>query len=289
MTRTIQLEFITPMFSHGATDAPEVRAPSIRGQLHEWFRVLGGDIVQERHIFGGIKQSRANFDAHDETLASKAVVRVSDVVGTVRRIDTLPHKMGGQASPRNAYSPGMTCTIYLCGRLGMSMEAWLALNRSVNAWLLMGTLGFRATRAGGSFVWRDESFPMPETPIEYQDACRDLLDGTSSRVAILDMDYDSAERARKIVSDSLGGHDDHLGSDDLARLHDPLGRIHRGRKTSPLKYRIVRFGDNSRILAFWDGRQEVTGNTDDDFYGVINLLAQRKPSLGEQLKRAFDS
>jgi len=46
MEYKIRLTFITPMFGHGATETPEVRAASIRGQLHNWFRLLGGMIVQ---------------------------------------------------------------------------------------------------------------------------------------------------------------------------------------------------------------------------------------------------
>ena len=60
MKRTIDLEFITPLFSHGATDQPEIRPASIRGQLHAWFRIMGGDIEAERRVFGGIRQCKAN-------------------------------------------------------------------------------------------------------------------------------------------------------------------------------------------------------------------------------------
>ena len=62
MKRTIDLEFITPLFSHGAIDAPEVRASSIRGQLHAWFRILGGDVEAERRVFGGIRQKKSGFE-----------------------------------------------------------------------------------------------------------------------------------------------------------------------------------------------------------------------------------
>ena len=71
-------------------------------------------------------------------------------------------------------------------------------------------------------------------------------------------------------------------------MHNPLGKVFSGRKTSPLKYRIVRFADKFRILAFWDGRNEVTGNSIDDFYGVVDLLDERKHDrIGLQLKEAF--
>lgn len=293
MKRTIDLEFITPLFSHGATDQPEIRPASIRGQLHAWFRILGGDIEAERRVFGGIRLGRANpqtMPSQGMTLASHVVVRVSDVDGRVRDIPTLPHKQGGNASPRKAFDSGAKCRITIMDRLGgLSQEYGTLLNRAINAWLLMGTLGYRATRAAGSFVWSDESFPMPTEPLAYEDACRDLLDESNAKVkvAVLAKGYDLAENARRDVSDSLGGRDDRTGQDDLRRLHDPLGRVFGGRKTSPLKYRIVRLGGEFRILAFWDGRTEVTGNSDDDLYDVIDLLARRKPRIGEQLRSKF--
>jgi len=293
MKRIIDLEFITPLFSHGATDQPEIRPASLRGQLHAWFRIVGGNIEAERRVFGGIRQGIANpqtMPSQGKTLASRVVVRVSDVDGRIKDIPTLPHKQGGYASPRKAFDSGTKCRITIMDRLGdLSQENEALLNRAVNAWLLMGTLGYRATRAAGSFVWHDESFPMPTEPQAYEDACRDLLDESEAeaKVAVLAKEYDSAEIARRDISDSLGGRDDRTGQDDLKRLHDPLGRVFNGRKTSPLKYRIVRLGGKFRILAFWDGRTEVTGNSDDDFYDVVDLLAHRKPRIGEQLKEKF--
>ena len=95
MKRTIDLKFITPLFSHGATDQPEIRPASIRGQLHAWFRIMGGDVEVERRVFGGIRQCKANpqtMPSQGKTLASHVVVRVSDVDGRVRDIPTSPHK-----------------------------------------------------------------------------------------------------------------------------------------------------------------------------------------------------
>lgn len=290
MNRTIDLQFITPLFSHGATDQPEVRAASIRGQLHDWFRILGGDIVSERRVFGGIKQNNAPFMEHEKTCASSIVVRVSDVVGSSKEIATLPHKAGGKAAPRKAFDVGAKCRITLFDRLReLSPENENRLDATVNAWLLMGTLGYRATRAAGSFSWLDEAFKPPVDRLGYEDACRNLLDDfqAQAKVAVLEKAYEKAEIARRVVSDSLGGKDDVAGTGELKRLHDPLGRVFGGRKTSPLKYRIVQLKTGFHILALWDNRREVTGNTAGDFYGIIELLRSRKPELGNQLSKAF--
>ena len=291
MNRTIDLNFITPLFSHGATDEPEIRSASIRGMLHEWFRLLGGDIVSERRVFGGIKQAKAGYKDHEVTKASPIVVRVADVKGMVVDVPTLPHKYGGRAAMRKAFSAGTTCRIVLSDRLrGLSGEDENCFEAAVNAWLLMGTLGYRATRAAGSFSWQDATFEMPTDRIEYQDACRNLLDDSNAfenvKVAVLEKGYESAEAARKVVSDSLGGPEKDNGRDDLRRFHNPLGGIS-PRKTSPLKYRIVQLKTVFHILALWDNRGKVTGNKAGDFYGVIDLLAKKKPELGQQLLNAF--
>ncbi|MBR4171321.1 MAG: hypothetical protein IKR48_06685 [Kiritimatiellae bacterium] len=297
MNRTIDLEFITPLFSHGATDQPEIRPASIRGQLHAWFRIVGGDIEAERRVFGGIKQRTADLHrmpSREETWASRIVVRVSDVKGTKRSFPTLPHKRKDMSAPRMAFDIGTKCRIVIMDRLsGLAKKNEELFNRAVNAWLLMGTLGYRATRAAGSFVWNDDSFPMPTAPLAYQDTCRNLLHESKAKakVAVLNHEYNSAEDARCDISDSLGGRGDRFGQSDLARLHDPLGFINgrgdRKRKTSPLKYRIVRVENKYRIVAFWDGRSEVTNNSDNDLYNIVDLLAKRKPKIGEQLKNAF--
>ena len=66
---TITLELLTPCFCAGADQArAEVRAPSIRGQLRWWFRVLGGTPEQEKRVFGGVHG--------DAPAASAIVIRV---------------------------------------------------------------------------------------------------------------------------------------------------------------------------------------------------------------------
>lgn len=281
MKREIDLTFITPLFSHGATDIPEIRAASIRGMLHHWFRIVGGTIEAERRIFGGIKQSKARFTGHDETHASKLVVRVSDVKGCIiKEFPTLPHKTGGYASPRKAFERGVSCRVVMSDRLGgLAKEDEEILNRTINAWLLMGTIGYRSTRAAGSFKWEDESFPMPKTPEEYQEKCLEILGNTTSKVAVLGKVYNDSEIARRDVSDSLS----------IEEYNYPLGKVRGGRKTSPLRYRIVQFEKNYQIVAFWDGRTAVTGNSDEHFYGAVRLLKQGKGDrIGSQLAEVFN-
>lgn len=283
MKYTATLTFLTPCFSHGATDAPEIRSASIRGMLHHWFRVLGGSAERERRVFGGINFGKKSPFQNDS--ASKVVVRVrNDASADLVSKPTLPHKSGGNASHRNAFAPGHSFKLIVLDRLGgLSVDDAALFRDSLEAWLLMGTLGFRATRAAGSFSFESADCPVPGTPEEYEIKCRKLLDSRKApmRVAVLGKDFDDAEKARNIVSDSLGGNGHDRGPDSLVKLHDPLGRIKPERKTSPLKYRIVRFGNFYRILATWDDREKVTGNRASDLRGVIDALAEHKPEPKE--------
>ncbi len=281
---TYRLEFITPLFSKGAyDDRPEIRAASIRGQLHWWFRALGGNAPEEKAIFGGV---------HGGATASKVVIRTSAMPAPEQRaqIATLPHKSGGQASPKWAIPAGQGFDLHVLRRLGglpSAMDA--SFTRALEAWLFLGTLGLRATRAAGSFVWQ----PVDGAPLDYpltfegyEIRCRELVRGTAIRFALLGEAYPHSEAARRVVSDTLGGRDDQHGQGDLARLNDPLGKVFGGRKTSPLRFRIVRMDNQHRIAALWDGRENVTGNRPSDLPSIIKLLAERKPALGNQLQKS---
>lgn len=281
---TYRIEFITPLFSRGAfEDQPEIRPASIRGQLHWWFRALGGTYEDEKTIFGGV---------HDGAIASKVVVRVTQNGSRAKcgEFLTLPHKQGGQASPKRGFAPGTTCNLSVLDRHGgLDGQLKAMFDRTLEAWLLLGTLGLRGTRAAGCFCWEpgdDAPFEYPISFVQYEERCNTLLNGSALRFALLKRVYASAEEARRVVSDTLGGREDPQGQTDLKGLNYPLGRLGRAfeaRKTSPLRFRIAGVAGQHRIAVVWDGREKVTGNTPDHLRGLVKLLAQRKPELGKQL------
>ncbi|NLB68546.1 MAG: type III-B CRISPR module RAMP protein Cmr1 [Lentisphaerae bacterium] len=277
-----KITFITPLFSRGALDTPEIRPSSIRGQLHWWFRAVGGSYQEEKAVFGGVGKDASS---------SKVVVRVSDIHGVIDESRTLPHKSGGMAAPREAYQPGTSFILHISMRLGgfKSDQHKERFEQALEAWLLLGTLGLRSTRAAGSFVWEpcdSNGKDMPETIEDYASRCRNVLNNAPLRHTVSNIKYEEAEDVRNLVSDTLGGRDDREGEGELARLRYPLGKAFGGRKTSPLRFRIVSPDNNGfYIAAVWDDRQEVTGNTPGDLEGIIRLLQQKKSELGNQLTR----
>jgi len=274
MNETIRITFITPCFCRGAdcspTGTPEIRPPSIRGQLHWWFRALGGTYEDEKAVFGGV---------HGEAAASKLVLRVrSPYKPHIESSPTLPHKSGGPASPKLAISPGETFDLLLSTRLGgLDTRLDEAFTRTLNAWLLMGAMGLRATRGGGNFTWEGQ----PSSPEEYRNAVNTVIRGSALRAALLEKDFPTAESARRDIADTL--------ADRAFGNAAPLGKAmpSRERKTSPLRFRVVRFESRSfRILAVWDGRQTVTGNTMRDLANAIETLATANKPIGRLLRPA---
>ncbi|MGI5868563.1 MAG: type III-B CRISPR module RAMP protein Cmr1 [Kiritimatiellia bacterium] len=269
MTRKINIAFITPCFCRGAdcseNGRSEIRPASIRGQLHWWFRALGGAPRDENEIFGTV---------HGGAKASTIVVRVGcpEQVPVVQS-PTLPHKTGGPGAPRNAIAPGVSFDLLLSTRLGgLNADLQAKFDRALQAWLLMGSLGLRATRGGGNFTWDGQ----PATLEAFETALRDVTSGSQLRTAFLGRTFDSAEAARKVMTDTL--------ADQAFGNAATLGRAFRGRKTSPLRFRIVKFNANDfRILAIWDGRQVVTGNTEHDLRQAIDTLNQSGKEIGRLL------
>ena len=269
MNKTVIITFITPCFCRGAdcspSGAPEIRPASIRGQLHWWFRALGGSPQDENVIFGTI---------HGGAKASRVVVRVrAPLSPSLMQSPTLPHKEGGPASPKQALAPGTAFDLLLSTRLGgLSAALEAQFIRTLEGWLLMGALGLRATRGGGNFTWQGQ----PATPEAYQDTVKAITRGSKMRAALLDTVYTNAENARQDITNTL--------ADRAFGNSAPLGKALGGRKTSPLRFRVVRFDQgNFRILAIWDGRESVTGNTVRDLERAIETLAAANKPIGKQL------
>lgn len=292
-----RLTFITPLFSKGVYDRrPEIRPPSIRGQLRWWFRALDGSFAEEKAIFGGV---------HQGATASKVVVRVANIAPPSvkdpwKDESTLPHKQlpckckgPCKCKPfaaKPAYKAGTSFELGISFRLGgLDDKARRMFDRALETWLLLGTLGLRATRAAGSFSWQplnDAAFAMPSTLDAWRTRCEELLKGAPLKFHIIEKPFDNAEEARKIVSDTIGGRNDPFGY-DLQKIRYPLGQVIRSeRKTSSLRFRLIPVAGRFHIAAVWDNRENVTHNTMDDLHAVISLLCQKNKPIGELLKAA---
>ncbi|MEX2578860.1 MAG: RAMP superfamily CRISPR-associated protein [Verrucomicrobiales bacterium] len=275
ITRTFH--FITPAFPHGAYqgqghNVPELRGPTVRGQLRWWFAALFGQDrngrpgAEETAIFGGVGGGPS---------ASRFTVRpVPVTTASPDQREILPHKPNSNhRGPKAAFLPGTEFRVDLLSRReGLSEDPSAKLARALDAWLLLGGVGQRANRAAGS-LWPENA---PGTEADYAARCRELLNGSPIRFAVLDRDFGNDEGELRIVAGDI------LDGRAFGGCNTPFGSA-RPRKPSPLKLRAAWLDGSLRLVAVWDGRQQ---RSDDLRQGVAILAGDNKP-LGHLLEPAL--
>ncbi|NCD32189.1 MAG: hypothetical protein EOL87_02105 [Spartobacteria bacterium] len=190
----LTLQFVTPAIIAGADQkTAELRAPSVRGSLRHWCRVLGYDSETERAIFGGIGKQ------HDEGRSSSVIVRVtSDIPKTQREVST--QMLTGNkfdyfawpfSNPNNARGiicDGETASLLIRSR---SILGGKELPPNVlQAFLLLGGLGTRSRRAYGS-IWPkkiiidDQEWVIPQNIESFQASLKDVFSLANIKVIAL--------------------------------------------------------------------------------------------------------
>ena len=261
ITRTFSL--VTCGFPHGAYQSqkhnkPEFRVPSIRGHLRWWY-----DALFPSHI-GGAKSrpSDAVFgNIGKEAVAGKIIVRVEVLNEAISsKQPFIPHK-GHKGGEKNAIAPGSSYKLSITTRRGgITADEEKKLTRAIDAWILLGAIGQRANRAGGSL--------MPENPPasveDFHKQADSLLEGTKIKVAILDEVFDTEYNIR----DNAG---DFLADGAFIRDQTPFGSA-KPRKPSLLKLKGVTIASEFRMLALWDGRFQHASTLSS----AVNKLAESK-------------
>ncbi len=271
MKHRFSLTFITPCFCRGADSSdsgqPEIRPASIRGQLRWWFRLLGNSFADECEIFGSVK---------DGSRASKIVVRVDYDHLETASIATLPHKensRNGFPSRKKAFVAGSGFELIVSSRYGgLNDNLAKKFDSALQAWLHLGALGLRCTRGAGNFTWEGQSADLEEY--------RKTVESFGLETFFLAKNYKTAEEARADICDTLS-------EGAFSDCGYPLGRIKPKRKTSPLRFRIVKLGVQCfRIVAIWDHREDVTENTEEQLFRAVEKLKHSKKPIGTQLYEA---
>lgn len=168
---TKELTFITPALLAGADqNTPEIRAPSIRGALRWWFRVLAGsrDVrKEEEELFGGV---------HGGAIASAISVRVENAaIKNNQKAVPLPsntpmgyigyfaqvsgNKQGVHRTEAGHYiGEGSTFTLKIRAVRPVPPERWARLEEAVRAFVWVGALGLRATRGFGRLAEQNPKY-----------------------------------------------------------------------------------------------------------------------------------
>ncbi len=230
--------FLTPAFAHGVyqgrtENTPELRAPSVRGQLRWWWRTLGYGLGND--LFGAASGSTGT--------ASRIQVRLAaPLEPQLTTADLLAHKNQGA---KNAIAPqaDLFTAQMRPVRGGISEDHHRQLNNSLLAWLLMGAVGQRAGRCCGS-PWPDHE--APTTAGDYLKQCRTLLQGSKARIALLDPTFESELQTRQLAGRFVK-HNPPRGATVPGQVFGSA----RPRKSSSLKLRTVYLGGAYRIAALW--------------------------------------
>lgn len=279
---TRKFSFLTAAFPHGAYQSqgfnqPDLRPPSIKGQLRWWYDALFGRKADEDKLFGGLKNHRPGEKPGPE--ASRIVVRVSSLDDpSIEPTDFMPHK-GQDGGKKYAVWPGTRYELTLQSRReGVTDQERQRLERVVDAWLLLGAIGQRANRGAGS-VWPEGA---PATADAYMVRARGLLQGSRLRCALLGNGYPGEHDLRQEAGDFINGPTIRVMRgpypDEITVPWWPFGAAE-DRKPSPLKLRAAMLDGQLRLVALWDGRHHTT----DDLRKGVDQLEKEK-EMGRLLK-----
>lgn len=219
--QTYEIQIITPCFCGGAIpeQQAEIRAPSIRGQLRWWFRVLGGFRSeplaampvreQENLIFGST--------AGETGTAGKLQVRIH-AEGGKSLFSSAEFPVPGMQSPegylvfplRNKPRRRSALTDFRLDLTWRGTEA-LAADLAALASVLgnLGALGFRSRRAMGALACAPGSLPLRAALERFASST------TAINVRRLNLRLNSSEQAISALAQWLRGWRQHGRSQDL--------------------------------------------------------------------------
>lgn len=274
-----KFSFLTAAFPHGAYQSqninqPDLRAPSVKGQLRWWYDALFGDIRLEHGLFGHVSCRENTQLGILGNKAARVVVRVASLNRSIRPgVQFMPHK-GSKGGTKNSIAAGASFEVHLIPRReGVNDGEITRLTRVLDAWLLLGAVGQRANRGAGS-LWPEGA---PQSVAEYIERTRLLLQGSKLQVAVLNGDFGDNETEVRNIAGNF------LADAAFANCQTPFGSA-RPRKPSPLKLRAARLDGKLRLVALWDGR----GQPPDTLKrGVERMSQEQDKRIGSLLLAAL--
>jgi len=150
-----KIEVLTPCFCAGANQfKPEIRSPSIRGELRWWFRALGGTRNEESQVFGSIEAKDKNGQKQTENRASALKIRCSEAKKGEYEERSIPSNIRFFLKSRldktqNCFIPGGQKFHLQIIDTKKASENILT-DLSIDAFTRLGALGLRSNRGCGA-------------------------------------------------------------------------------------------------------------------------------------------
>lgn len=178
---TFTLELITPCFCAGADQAAaEFRAPSIRGKLRWWFRVLGGSFNDEARVFGSVAGENGQASAiivRVLALADKKPWQPINFAGGSNTGYLLYFAKasgnGARWKKEGALPEGAKLSLQVLWRRDVPPACKELFDLALDSFLMLGSLGLRSTRGLGCFH-------CPERPFS-ENAFKSLVERITKR------------------------------------------------------------------------------------------------------------
>lgn len=265
ITKTYHLQFITPCFCAGANQAmAEVRAPSIRGRLRWWFRLVGGDASQETEVFGSVAKEEGRGSAviirvREEALRAKwQPVQFQPVSNTGYVLYFAKASANGARwVPTGALPVGTSCELQFLWRRKVSAASQARFELALEAFLLLGSLGLRSTRGLGCFECRE----LPFSTDAFQGAVRRIKEQSPEFLAELGTFSGPETQILDGLGAQLRGLRKGYSAGPPGRSNPtPLGSSTKPRQTSAVYLRPVKdSGGNYRIVVFEAPAEAVLG------------------------------
>jgi len=263
-TDSYSLEFLTPCFCAGANQSlAEVRAPSIRGKLRWWFRVLGGTAEQEGEVFGSVRAetgagsslivrvSEAPLAAKWQPIPFSGISNTGYVLYFARASAAGARWVAGGAIPQGAtFSLNLTC------RRAVSSDAQATFNLALKCFLMLGSLGLRSTRGLGAFEC--EQYPFSGAAFE---ALRGEIGRRSPgfRSGFGQFSGSETQWLDGLGAQLRGLRQGHSAGPPGHSKSSPLGSS-QPRQASAVYLRPVRDGGTARIVVFEAPAEKVLGH-----------------------------
>lgn len=253
MTKTYNLEFITPAFLAGADQGKaELRAPSVRGALRWWFRVLGGTKDEEAEVFGGVQGGARKSKVVVRTEMVKPVHKPFDAPKPLSDLGYLYYfvtvsgdRKGIRIEPNAYFAEGTQFALHVSEN-GLAAELSAKFGPTVECFIRLGALGLRETRGCGAFAEPDALL----TKAEFAGWAKAFPRKAGKVAVVSDEVFTSARKAQG----ALGGYlrqfrrDNHLSGKRETAVGYSLGSK---RMASALKLRPVRVKEGFLAAVFY--------------------------------------
>ena len=256
-TEELELEFITPAFLCGANQSKaELRAPSIRGALRWWFRILGGTLDEEESVFGGVhdgaKKSRVQIRCCIKKACSKQQYEKTKIGSDLNYIYYFAEvSSDGSRIGREAYwAEGTTFCVTITGGGIPKESAAVLFWQAVDCFKHLGALGLRSTRGCGAFCDAKEVL----TEQQFRDWSRNVPEECGIVRLVSEEVCSSAKKTQEILGSYLRGlrKDYHLnGKNEKTALGYS---IKNERMSSALKLRPVKIKEGYLAVVFYSDK-----------------------------------